>query len=405
MNEIDLGPFSYFSIPQLILVIGKPEGEVRTGMASLGIHPSMRLGVEAITEAETIRLLEALRRTGPETRGSSRPGFSLPRLRTLIGRAVAATELDLSGLTVLTEAATGAYAVTPVIAAAAGAKRVYALTKPTRYGTVADVKQQTLELASSIGVADRIDVLETIGPDVLENVDIVTNSGHLRPLTAALIDQLSSHAVIALMFEAWEFRPEDLDIEACWRRGIPVVGVNERHPAVDVFSFLGPLCLRQLHDCGLSGYSNRIALICDNDFLASLHAGLSSAGASVETFESVEAMRRDDWDAIVVALVPKATLRVGVPEAKHLAACAPAGAVVAQFFGDVDRIALTANGLAVWPPTPPGLGHMGILLSEIGPEPIVRLQTGGLRAAEWVRRGGDIVPGGFAQIIERTPAI
>ena len=115
-------------------------------------------------------------------------------------------------------------------------------------------------------------------------------------------------------------------------------------------------------------------------------------------------MRRDDWDAIVVALVPKATLRVGVPEAKHLAACAPAGAVVAQFFGDVDRIALTANGLAVWPPTPPGLGHMGILLSEIGPEPIVRLQTGGLRAAEWVRRGGDIVPGGFAQIIERTPA-
>jgi len=349
-------------------------------------------------------LFEALPRTDTEARVSIRPGFSVSRLRTLMGRAVAATGLDLSGLTVLTEAATGAYAVTPVIAAMAGATRVYAFTKQTRYGTVADVRQQTLELASSVGVADRIEVLETIGSDVLQNIDIATNSGHLRPLTAALIDQLPSYAVVALMFETWEFRPEDLDIEACWRRGIPVVGVNERHPAVDVFSFLGPLCLRQLHDCGLSGYGNRIALVCDNGFLGSLHAGLSGAGASVETFEDVEAVYRDDWDAIVVALVPKATVRIGVPEARHLAACAPAGAVVAQFFGDVDRTALTANGLTVWPPTPPALGHMGILLSEIGPEPIVRLQTGGLRAAEWVRRGGDVTPEGFAQILERPQA-
>lgn len=404
MSEIDLGPFGYYTIPQIVLVTGKPEGVVRAEMASLDIPTSLRFGMEAIAQADTRRLFEALHRTGNGTQVPIRPGFSVSRLRTLMGRTIAATGLDLSGLTVLTEAATGAYAVTPIIAAMAGAKRVYAFTKQTRYGTVADVKQQALELACSVGVADRIDVLETIGPDVLQNVDIVTNSGHLRPLTAALIDQLPHQAVIALMFEAWEFRPEDLDIEACWRRGIPVVGVNERQPAVDVFSFLGPLCLRQLHDCGLSGYSNRIALLCDNDFLGPLHAGLSGAGASVETFANVEAMYRDDWDAIVVALVPKATVRIGVPEARHLAACAPAGAVVAQFFGDVDRTAVTANGLAVWPPTPPPLGHMGILLSEIGPEPIVRLQTGGLRAAEWVRRGGDMTPGGFAQILERTQA-
>ncbi|MEH2511632.1 hypothetical protein V1291_002986 [Nitrobacteraceae bacterium AZCC 1564] len=404
--------FAPHNISRFGLISRLHEGELRPSLPR-GVFPGKRFKREVIPTwcchgvnlmSEIDLLFEALHRTGNGTQASIRPGFSVSRLRTLMGRTIAATGLDLSGLTVLTEAATGAYAITPVIAAAAGAKRVYAFTKQTRYGTVADVKQQTLELASSAGVADRIEVLETIGPDVLQNVDIVTNSGHLRPLTAALIDQLPSHAVIALMFETWEFRPEDLDIEACWRRGIPVVGVNERHPAVDVFSFLGPLCLRQLHDCGLSGYSNRIALVCDNDFLGPLHAGLSSAGASVEIFGNVEAMYRDDWDAIVVALLPKAALLIGVPEARHLAACAPAGAVVTQFFGDVDRIALTSNGLAVWPPTAPGLGHMGILLSEIGPEPIVRLQTGGLRAAEWVRRGGGMTPGGFAQILERTQA-
>ena len=42
---------------------------------------------------------------------------------------------------------------------------------------------------------------------------------------------------------------------------------------------------------------------------------------------------------------------------------------------------------------------MGILLSTIGPESIVRLQAGGLRAAEWVARGGTASPDGVAQLV------
>lgn len=112
-------------------------------------------------------------------------------------------------------------------------------------------------------------------------------------------------------------------MEACLRRGIPIVGVNERHPSVDVFSFLGPLCVKQLHDCGLSAYKNRIAVLCDNDFVGPLRAGLASSGASVDTFDNVQAVYRDEWDAIIVALRPAAEPRIGSPEAIHLAACAP----------------------------------------------------------------------------------
>jgi hypothetical protein len=43
---------------------------------------------------------------------------------------------------------------------------------------------------------------------------------------------------------------------------------------------------------------------------------------------------------------------------------------------------------------------MAVLLSEIGPEPIVRLQAGGLRAAEWIRRGGAASSDGFAQLVQ-----
>ena len=53
-------------------------------------------------------------------------------------RQVKALQLNLKGKTVLTEAATGAYIVTPLIAALAGA-RVFAFSKTTRYGTVEDV--------------------------------------------------------------------------------------------------------------------------------------------------------------------------------------------------------------------------------------------------------------------------
>jgi hypothetical protein len=58
------------------------------------------------------------------------------------------------------------------------------------------------------------------------------------------------------------------------------------------------------------------------------------------------------------------------------------GCLVGQFWGDLDRGALAGQGLPVWPAAEPGAGHMGVLPSVVGPDPIVRLQTGGLKVAE-----------------------
>lgn len=334
------------------------------------------------------------------TPGVLPPGFSVIRLVALMRRAIVATGLNLSGMTVLTEAATGAYGVTAVIAAMAGARRVHAFVRASSYGTVSEVNDWMSLLASAAGVAEHIDIIEEVSPAILGNVDIVTNSGHLRPLTAALINSLPGSAVIALMFEAWEFRPDDIDIRSCARRGIPLVGVNERHGAVDVFSYLGPLSAKQLHNCGLAVYRNRIALLCDNSFAEPITRGLVGLGALVDLFTEVEAVRPDEWDAVLVALSPGREPRIGQAEARHLAAVMPAEAIVVQFWGDVDRSAAMSNSLDVWPREPPGTGHMAILLSEVGPEPIVRLQTGGLRAAEWIQRGGAASPDGFAQLVQ-----
>jgi hypothetical protein len=330
------------------------------------------------------------------------PGFSPSRIIALARRSIVATGLDLTDITVLTEAATGAYGITSVIGAMAGAKCVHALVRPSRYGSVSDVRAWTAELATAADVSGCINVVEEITSDILARVDLLTNSGHLRPLTANLIDQLPGTAVIALMFEAWEFRPQDIDFAACARRGIPIVGVNERHAAVDVFSYLGPLCVKHLLDCGFAVHGNRIGLLCDNAFAAPMAKGLRGQGANVEVFPEAKAIFNDGWDVIMVALQPTLSPRIGFAEALQIAAVTPPGTTVVQFWGDVHRDALMASGLKVWPSEAPPTGHMAALLSDIGPEPIVRLQTGGLRAAEWTFRGGAYSFDGFAQLVQST---
>lgn len=317
----------------------------------------------------------------------------------LMRERITATSLDLTGLTVLTEAATGAYATTPVIAALAGAEQVWAFTRSSRHGTAAEVAAETMRLAHAAGVRDRLAVIEALPEDLLGTVDIVTNSGHLRPIDAGMIRHLPDRAVIGLMFEGWEFRGEDIDLEACRRRGIPIVAVNERHPAVGVFPFLGPLSVRLLRDAGLPVAGQRIAVLCDNPFAPFLAEGLAAAGAQAEMFAHAGSVPVGPWDAVLMSLRPDDDrLRLSGDDIAHLARVAPR-ATLAQFWGDIDRAELLRLGVPVWPPEPPRHGHMAILLGALGPEPIVRLQAGGLRAAELVCRGHSIEPDGIAERI------
>src|SRR5579859_4071324 len=198
-------------------------------------------------------------------------------------------KLDLRGSVVLTEAATGPYVVTPILAAMAGAERVFALTRATRHGTVEEVRDETLSLARLEGVEERVLVLTERDPSLFASADIVTNSGHVRPIGPELLGRMKDTAVIALMYEAWEFRPEDLDLAACARYGIVVGGTNERHPDIDVFSYLGILTVKLLLDAGVAVYGGSVLLLCDNPFGSFIERGLRGAGATVDLLDRLSA--------------------------------------------------------------------------------------------------------------------
>jgi hypothetical protein len=318
----------------------------------------------------------------------TRPGLNPHRLVSLMCQAIERCDLQLQNAIVLTEAATGAYAVTPVVAAMAGAKKVFAITRTTCYGTVEQVKELTQKLSDIAGVSDRIEFITEKALDIVAQADIITNSGHVRPINAEMIGWMKPSAVIGLMYEAWEFRPEDVDLIACRLKDIQVVGVNERHPAVDVFSFLGIMAVKLLLDAGIAVYTSNILLLCDNPFRSFIEHGLVQAGATVDSVDSLVAASTDkNYDAILVALQPRLEPIMAEEDAAAIAKYWP-GTIVAQYWGDIERSAFVAHNIPICPEVEPKPGHMGILPSGVGPEPIVRLQIGGLKAAEVIWQQG-----------------
>src|SRR5690242_80467 len=91
-------------------------------------------------------------------------------------KRVEALGLNLQGKTVLTEAASGAYVVTPLLAAIAGAK-VYAFTRTTRYGTVDEIFANTKKLIADC-TSRKLDItlVDELTPEIIAEADVITNS-------------------------------------------------------------------------------------------------------------------------------------------------------------------------------------------------------------------------------------
>jgi hypothetical protein len=324
-------------------------------------------------------------------------------------KQVKSLELNLSGKTVLTEAATGAYVVTPIIAALAGAK-VYAYSKTTRYGTVDEVFDNTRKQLQQ-GKASDLDIhfIKELTPEVISEADIITNSGHLRPLDKDKLKYAKDSVVIPLMYEAWEWRDADLDINYIRERGFKIGATNERHPNIDVFNYLGDMAVKQIFDAGLCPYKNKFVLICNNDFgpfIAKVVSGICDGLGVIDKpekkhlynlpntewlsdFPNIKIPEKyKDAEAIIFTAYPFDQNWIGENEPiKSLDI--KNGFVdpfVLRYAGDVNCESLEKNGIRFFPEHVHS-GHMGILPSAIGFDPIIRLQSGGLKVGEALLTG------------------
>lgn len=303
-------------------------------------------------------------------------------------------QLDLSGCTVVTECATGVYACTPIIALLAGAKKVVAYGQDSKYGSFVEAKRALKALLENFQINyERLVLInkKNILLQHLRSVDIITNSGYLRPLNKEKLFFVQRKSIIALMYESWELREEDIDIDYCREKSIAVIGTNEQQSKAKIFEFLGPIIIKALLEKGMEVIGNKVLLVCDNAFASYIKKSLEQFQA--EVLMASHKKKYSDIDVIVFAQTPKSMGGNLQLDSLNLPTNVD---VCCQFWGEVSR----ENFQTQWIPyVSPHENHMGLLLTHLGVEPLVRLQTASLKAAQDFKENKKVTKNSFHRIV------
>ncbi len=320
--------------------------------------------------------------------------------RALPAQLISHFGVDLSGLTVYTEAASGAYLLTPIIAALSGAKKVFAQTRDSRFATAEVVCRETMQAATAFGVADKIEIRAERFDEGLAQSDIVTNSGFVRPLDGDLLARLKPTAVIPLMWETWEFRPGDLDLNACKDKDILVLGTKEQEPPCDLRFFTGLFALKLLFELGFDG--GKVLLLGNSplpagaiaDHMRRTGIDLTWVSAEPEGDLRYEQLREhfsghgQEYDILVVAehrhhhrlLGDDGFL--GYQEILDINPDLKLGIIT----GNLDVPQLKASGLRYFPEDISPAGFLSYQPYHMGPRPVLALYTAGLKVGEAMAR-------------------
>lgn len=317
----------------------------------------------------------------------------------LIKNAIKFNGLNLVGLTIFTEAASGEFIYTPIIAAMAGAKKVYAITNDSKYALKEEVKKNTLLFAKMCNVEEIIEVV--FDKSSIGDADIVTNLGFVRPIDKNTIDKLKKNAVIPYMCEAWEVRQEDVDINYCKKKEIPIFGTNENYPGLDVFNFSGALALKMLFDAGIEIFKSKIVIVSSDNFGEIIYNTLLKLTSDVILLKDLNCEDYNclkDADALVIADYTSQNCFIGKTESeitgKHLKLLSKFITVI-QFAGFVDISDLKQSDINFYPDYEVGSFRMGKTLAYLGPKPIIDLHCAGLKVGEimYKNKGTNIANG------------
>ncbi len=324
--------------------------------------------------------------------------MNIERIEKLIGDAINTYDLDLSGLTVFTEAASGNYVVTPLIAALAGSDRVFAITRDSKYGKAAAIRNFTLELAQRWGVEDRIEVVSDKSPAILSQVDIVTNLGFVRPIDRSMIAHLKPTAVLPLMWEPWEYREADLDLSECRRAGITVLGTNEREPRLNLFTYVGYLAVKLTFELEIEVYRSKVVIVGSGVFGESCvsafdkleadikYIDLSTSGNSLEAESAKSTLRDADLVVLTEHHSPVCLIGSGGQiTVDELLMLSPHLSIV-HIAGNINREEINNAAIPCVPRESAAPGHMSVTTDYLGPKPVIALHTAGLKVGEAMAR-------------------
>jgi hypothetical protein len=175
------------------------------------------------------------------------------------------------------------------------------------------------------------------------------------------------------MYEAWEYRKEDVDLSACKAKNILVLATNEDAPGLEVFNSVGPLCLKMLFELEIEAYKSKIVIFSGDKFGETINEFLKSMSAYVYLINDINSEKNlkymKDCDALIIADYKNNETIIGQNgfiTAGELLKYSK-GISVIQFAGDVDIDGLTKYNIPFFPNYRIGKFRMGMTLSDLGP--------------------------------------
>lgn len=339
------------------------------------------------------------------------PKFNESRLKRICEQSIRQLNLDLTGLKVVTEAATGLFAITPVIAALAGAQEVVCLGKDNVYGTYEEAQSNIIELARKWGISN-ICMTNNRNDEILKGANIITNLGNVRPLDSELLQNVGQQVVIPYMCESWEMRNGDVDFEYCQKKGIPIMGTDENHPNVGVFNYCGVLAIKLILEAGFEILGNKIAVISSDHFGPIICQTIRDCGGEVINFAKNDdyfGIEKQQWDIVLVAEYSEINDilgKKGLISGNRLEVLLSRTDIIIQFAG-ANQLDLLKEKVNFYPAVKLSPNRMARTLADLGIWPVVLLHVAGLAVGEKMARAKamNLTEGEFEKfVLEKSPA-
>ena len=313
--------------------------------------------------------------------------------------------LDLNKLVVYTELGSKNYAFTPIIAEMANAKKVYAITKTSRYGTSEDNIREFRRIVDGLGIdMSKIKIVRKKRKADVSEADIVTNSGFVRPIDRSTIQMMKTTAVIPLMWETWEVRPDEIDLPFCEEHGNLVLGTNEEQPPMDIMRYSGFLLSKLLFENNMGVHKDTILVVgsgrlgnnlarflrVNNIKFWWINLNNDALDGNKPFLVSLEKAKKllPKIDAIVVGEHYHNKTIIGeggLFEPKELARKQPLIQII-HICGAIEVKQITQMGLHVHPQPVMPFGHMTVTADYLGPKATLELNTAGLKVGEIMAR-------------------
>jgi hypothetical protein len=298
-------------------------------------------------------------------------------------------DLDLKGVTVLTEAGSNHYLYTPLIPLLAGASHVHIWIRDTAHGKAHHIAEQVTTLLNTSDIpCDRWSIhINERNTASIANSQVITNSYMIRPLDGKLLEYAARGCVIPLMWEAWELREEDIDLSICRAKGIKVAGTNEKDPRIHVFESAGFLAVKMLMESRFPVEKSSIVVWSDDAFGEEITTHLKSRGYHVEM--SID--EKDARDSDILFLTDYSETRSyfkgeGLLDTILQQAKKPR---IVHLYGEIDIDYCSTKELSVFPARNGHAKKMTFTFDYLGYEPLLRLQTGSFKVAECMLKGYD----------------